>query len=308
MTGTAGVIDVALAGAVLVVAVAAVALPRRPAAVTAFLVFGILLAVLWARLGAPDVALAEAALGGGVAGALLVDALSSPPAPGVRRRSGWLVGAAALAGAVVVGTLVAIVRTLPDSAGPVPALVDQEIGESGATHPITAVLLNFRSYDTLLEIAVLVVVVVAASGVAHGTAPVLGPPPPVLHALAVLLLPVLVLLAGWLLVAGTTRPGGAFQAGAVLGAALVVAHLAGVRGVDLGGTTAAALVAGGLLVFVALAFGTAVAGGGWLVLSPSWAGAAILAVETALTVSIGIALARLFVVNRRGARFGGGAS
>ena len=39
--------------------------------------------------------------------------------------------------------------------------------------------------------------------------------------------------AATLLVAGSSRPGGAFQAGAVLGAALVVAHLAGVRGADL---------------------------------------------------------------------------
>jgi multisubunit Na+/H+ antiporter MnhB subunit len=34
--------------------------------------------------------------------------------------------------------------------------------ESGVDHPVTAVLLNFRSYDTLLEIAVLLLAVVVA--------------------------------------------------------------------------------------------------------------------------------------------------
>lgn len=37
-----------------------------------FMVFGIVLSIGWVRLGAPDVALAEAAIGAGVTGALLL--------------------------------------------------------------------------------------------------------------------------------------------------------------------------------------------------------------------------------------------
>jgi uncharacterized MnhB-related membrane protein len=37
-----------------------------------FVVFGLLLALVWARLGAVDVALAEAAIGAGLSGALLL--------------------------------------------------------------------------------------------------------------------------------------------------------------------------------------------------------------------------------------------
>jgi uncharacterized MnhB-related membrane protein len=44
--------------------------------VVSFIALGMLMALAWLRLGAPDLALAEAALGGGVTGALLLAALS----------------------------------------------------------------------------------------------------------------------------------------------------------------------------------------------------------------------------------------
>lgn len=42
-------------------------------AVVLFIVFGLLMALAWARLNAPDIALAEAAIGAGITGALLLD-------------------------------------------------------------------------------------------------------------------------------------------------------------------------------------------------------------------------------------------
>mgnify|MGYP001157887902 FL=1 len=42
-------------------------------AVVLFIVFGLLMALVWARLHAPDIALAEAAIGAGLTGALLLD-------------------------------------------------------------------------------------------------------------------------------------------------------------------------------------------------------------------------------------------
>ena len=44
-------------------------------AVVKFIVLGLMLALSWLRLGAPDVALAEAAVGSGLTGALLLVAL-----------------------------------------------------------------------------------------------------------------------------------------------------------------------------------------------------------------------------------------
>jgi energy-converting hydrogenase B subunit D len=45
-------------------------------AVVLLIVFGLLMALIWVRLEAPDVALAEAAIGAGLTGALFLSALS----------------------------------------------------------------------------------------------------------------------------------------------------------------------------------------------------------------------------------------
>lgn len=44
-------------------------------AVVLFIVFGLLMALAWVRLQAPDIALAEAAIGSGLTGALMLDAV-----------------------------------------------------------------------------------------------------------------------------------------------------------------------------------------------------------------------------------------
>ena len=43
-------------------------------AIVLFIAYGLTMALAWVRIGAPDLALAEAALGAGVTGALLVNA------------------------------------------------------------------------------------------------------------------------------------------------------------------------------------------------------------------------------------------
>jgi uncharacterized MnhB-related membrane protein len=60
----------------LLLAVATFALRSRTtyAAVVGFVTFGVLLALVWFRLGAPDVAITEAAIGGGLTGLLLLNA------------------------------------------------------------------------------------------------------------------------------------------------------------------------------------------------------------------------------------------
>lgn len=45
-------------------------------AVVVFIAFGLLMALAWVRLRAPDIALAEAAIGAGLTGVLLLDAVS----------------------------------------------------------------------------------------------------------------------------------------------------------------------------------------------------------------------------------------
>ena len=48
--------------------------PRLDHAIVLFIAFGLLMTLAWARLSAPDIGLAEAGIGAGLTGALLLDA------------------------------------------------------------------------------------------------------------------------------------------------------------------------------------------------------------------------------------------
>lgn len=67
--------DAALSLGLLWLAWRVVTAPGLFEAVVLFVSFGLLMALAWMRLAAPDVALAEAAIGAGLTGALLMTAL-----------------------------------------------------------------------------------------------------------------------------------------------------------------------------------------------------------------------------------------
>jgi energy-converting hydrogenase B subunit D len=67
--------DALLAIALVWTALRALLVPELFRSVVLFIAFGLLLALAWARLDAPDLALAEAAIGAGLTGALLLDAV-----------------------------------------------------------------------------------------------------------------------------------------------------------------------------------------------------------------------------------------
>jgi uncharacterized MnhB-related membrane protein len=68
------IFDVGLIMALLWLAVRALAEVKMFKSVVLFIAFGLLTALAWVRLAAPDIALAEAAIGAGITGALLLDA------------------------------------------------------------------------------------------------------------------------------------------------------------------------------------------------------------------------------------------
>jgi energy-converting hydrogenase B subunit D len=74
MSGLLLAFDVLLSASVIGLATAALTSREARRAVVLFIAFGLLLALVWARLRAPDVALAEAAIGAGLAGALMLAA------------------------------------------------------------------------------------------------------------------------------------------------------------------------------------------------------------------------------------------
>lgn len=298
-------LDVLLAAAVLLAAVATLLAPRATAGTLLFLVLGLLLVLVWGRLGAPDVALAEAAIASGVTGALLVSAVTGRRRPGPPRRR-WSapsalvpLGAAAAAGALLGGVLV---RARRDGAGP-GRLGELALDADGVvSHPVTTVLLDLRALDTLLEVAVLTAAVLSAlalhrDGALAAVAPRRGTRP-MLRGFVHLAVPLVLLLVGWFLVAGSSRPGGAFQAGALLAGAALLLALTGRRDLVPTGRWLRPAVVVGLAGFLVLAAATRVLAGGWLALAPPWGASAVLALEAVLVLAIGAGLAALVLAAR----------
>lgn len=179
-----------------------------------------------------------------------------------------------------------------------PALA--RLPESGVTNPVTAVLLNYRGYDTLLEVSVLLLALVAVWSLRREAWP--GGDlrdRPLLLSLLRMLLPVLVLAAGYLLWIGAFAPGGAFQGGALVGGALVLVLLGGLAGrcFPSEGWLRLGLVAG-VLVFAAVSLGTLALTGGLLAYPAGQGGTWILIIESAALISIGLTLGLLYLGGR----------
>lgn len=202
---------------------------------------------------------------------------------------------ALLVSAIAVG-LAYVVLSLPRVATGLKEAVADQMALSGVSHPVTAVLLNFRGYDTLLEMGVLLLALVAVWSLSSAPScrePSLGA---VLDYLTRLFTPLMILVAGYLLWAGAHAPGGAFQAGAVLGANGVLLLLSGWRlPASLTGWPLRLTLIAGVAVFAAVAAGVMWAGASLLEYPPQWAGGLILLIEVAATLSIGATLAALFL-------------
>ena len=198
--------------------------------------------------------------------------------------------------------LVRAVLAIPETERGLAPVVDANLAASGVKNAVTAVLLNFRGYDTLLEIAVLVLAtigVLSLSSTQPGTwAPVAGQADPVLSALVRFLAPVMLVIAGYLLWAGEHAPGGAFQAGSVIGAAGVMLALSGyARPTWVSRFALRAAISVGFIVFLATAIGAMLAGGMLLEYPPDLAKTLMIVVETWLTVSIAAILISLFIAS-----------
>lgn len=300
-----------------------------------FVTFGILLALTWLRLQAPDLALAEAAIGAGLTGVLLLDTLGVLKKPAAVK---FNLAKHTLATIVALGAAAGLAWsfwTLLQLPAPTYNLVETlaaNIDDSGVSHGITAVLLNFRSYDTLLEVAVLLVAIVIGLGLRqslrqslrHNDAQSDGEcdengadannnattspeqqAPALLKSLVHVLVPLLLITAIFVLWAGSTRPGGAFQAGALIAAAGVLARLGNI---DIASRVNLLLRTGltiGVFIFLLVAVSPMLTGYAFLAYPPGWAGVLIILIELMLTISIGLILLSLFIHAPREKRDGG---
>lgn len=127
----------------------------------------------------------------------------------------------------LIGLLAAAIFATEQEFGSLADDVTSSIGATGMTNPVTAVLLDFRSYDTFLELVVMFVALLGAWSLGQVLPPIIPAATPVLALTVQLMAPISVVFAGYLLWIGATEPGGAFQAGAVLAGAGVLALCAG---------------------------------------------------------------------------------
>jgi multisubunit Na+/H+ antiporter MnhB subunit len=196
-----------------------------------------------------------------------------------------------------VGALLAwSIAAIPGPETRLAGLVRDAMPRSGVGNPVTAVLLNFRGYDTLLEVGVLLLAALGVSviGAREHSASVGGTlvRGPVLSAFAHMVLPGLVVLAAYLLWIGADLPGGAFQGAAVLAGAWLIAALAGVpasppaRRMPL-------LLAGGFFIFLLVTAAMAPLNGALLGFRPATAKWWLLLIESGLLISCAAILATL---------------
>jgi multisubunit Na+/H+ antiporter MnhB subunit len=298
-------LDAGLAFLVLGVAVWTIVARETFAAVVGFVVFGLLLALIWVRLLAPDVALTEAAIGSGVTGVLLLGAttclrhtetLAAGAKPGVTLQ----LAAAVLCALVSVG-LAAIVLLLPESAPTLAPQAAASIAATGLGNPVTAVLMAYRAIDTVLETVVLLLALVgiwslAPDGVWGGL------PGPRHHAdadgmlafLAQLLVPVGILVGIHIFWAGSVAPGGEFQGATILAAMWILAMMAGL--VDAPAVSRRwlrLLLVAGPAVFFAIGLAGFAMAGAFLAYPESHAKLLIVTIEVPVTLSIATTLAML---------------
>ena len=274
-------------------------------AVAGFVVYGLLLALVWVRLAGIDVALTEAAIGGGLTGALLLGAVGrlrgtenevAAEAAGAGTRALAALLAVGVTAALVLGVLM-----LPEPVPTLAPLVVQKLPATGVGNPITGVLLAFRALDTLLEAIVLVIALIGVWSLAPehawGGRPGLRydtEPDGILAYLARVLPPIGIVIGIYLFWAGADHPGGKFQSATILAAMWLLVRMAGLADaprIDHRGLRAG--IAAGPLVFVAVGVVGIFGAGAFLAYPEALAKPLIVVIEIALLPTLVLVLALL---------------
>ncbi|MFN3556525.1 MAG: hydrogenase subunit MbhD domain-containing protein [Bacteroidales bacterium] len=308
-------IDIILAILAIYLAFQCLLTSRLTQSVFLFFAFGLALALAWVRLGAVDVAITEAAIAAGFLGVLFLDALRDFSLRLSRKWDNLEVVHHSLATqnpkslflprlALVLGLglflLIAMeaVWETPQGGG-LTAATQAMLPQSGVEHPVTAVLLNFRAYDTWLEIGVILMgllAIFAAGGIKLYRKPGVVYEDPLLRQVILFFTPVLFLFGAFLLYFGKSGPGGAFQAAVLWGAIGILLHLGGKPVFAMiPRWLTQVLLTMGLGFFLVLGFILIAAGDAFFEYPPAYAGLLILMVETLAAISIAAALTAIYV-------------
>jgi multicomponent K+:H+ antiporter subunit A len=230
-----------VAWALLLAAAVALALGhhQRLRAVVLVGAVGLVTALAFVGLSAPDLALTQLSVEV-VSTVLLLMGLAllpptTPKESSARRR--WRDAALALAGGAGIAWLSWLVLTR-DHAAISWFFLDKSLPEGGGSNTVNVILVDFRGYDTFGEITVLGIAAVGVLALLDGwrvRRPALGPDgrawaapqsPLLLRNAARLVLPLAVVVSGYIFWRGHNLPGGGFIAGLVTAVALVLQFMA----------------------------------------------------------------------------------
>jgi multisubunit Na+/H+ antiporter MnhB subunit len=297
--------EITLAVLVLGLGVWTIAARETSAAVVGFVGYGLLIALVWVRLDAVDVALTEAAIGGGLSGVLMLGAaarLRTTEAQAAAERPGPFTRlAAALLSATVAGALAGAVLFLPD---PAPTLVPAAAENAAATglgNPVTNVLMAFRAMDTLLEKVVLLLALVGVWSLAPdrfwGGRPGSrhqADPRGALAFVARLLPPIGIVVGVYVLWVSADYPGGAFQGGTILAAMWLLVIMAGLADAPpISRRWLRLVLIAGPAIFLVVGLGGLWLGDAFLAYPAAYAKPLILAIEVAMMLTIAATLGLL---------------
>jgi len=201
---------------------------------------GLLVTLAFARFSAPDLALTQICVEV-VTVLLLVLAIyflpfvqRAPDSTHARLRNGAL----AIAGGALLGGVAYAVMTRAPLPGIAPYFLANALSGSGGTNVVNVILVDFRGFDTMVEISVLVVAGLAVKALLRGLridAPKTGPRglpwssqshPLLLAILARLMLPLTLLVAVFVFLRGHSLPGGGFVAALIASIALLLQYVA----------------------------------------------------------------------------------
>lgn len=297
------VFDIGLVVLILGIGVSTIAAREAVTAVIGFVVYGLLLSIVWVRLSAMDVALTEAAIGGGMTGVLMLGAVArlrlvkdNDIGTSLPVRS----ATAVLCALVAAGLAIAILSP-PDAIPTLAPMVMENLAQSGLGNPVAGVLFVYRALDTLLEKVVLLLALLGIWSLAPdnmwGGIPglrVYARPNSTLTVLAQLLPPVGIVVAIYMCWVGAKEPGGAFQGGTILAAMWLLVMIAGLKRIpSISQPRLRLLLVVGPAIFLAIGLAGMVLADAFLAYPAGYAKPLIVVIEVALTLSIGAALGLL---------------
>ena len=237
--------DVLLLVLVVLFAVVALSIRNLMGAAVVFGAYSFMMCLIWAGMGAVDVAFTEAAVGAGVSTVFVVSTLYNTSAT-MRSRPGGLAFKLFI-GVVVTIAGAFLLSALPDfpkwgaSDSPVnakvaPYYILNTIADTHVPNVVTSVLADYRGFDTLLETTVVFIACIAIYSILRvdkakletgepAAAPVPRYDPGdslIVRQASRFMVPFMQLFALYVIAHGHYSPGGGFQGGVILGASLIL--------------------------------------------------------------------------------------